>query len=81
MIAGVLTRFVKHRQAFYAGVHDHEDGLYMPCLNLAFATLFVGGVDYAIPYCGFWLTRAYFVIWCVYIAAGLFVGMLGETTV
>jgi len=58
-----------------------QDGIYLPCFNLAFATLFVGGVDYALPYCSFWLTRTWFLLWCIYIAAGLAVGMLCETTV
>lgn len=50
-------------------------------MNLAFATLFVGAMNYGVPYCGFWLTRAMMVLWVIYIAWGLLVALLLEWTI
>lgn len=109
-IAFFATKAIKHPQAFKKSLYDHEDGLFLPCFNLGFATLFVCVLDYAVPYCGFWyvvhsihqanrcpathdsaaldplrrsirLVRAMMVVWVIYIAVGLFVGMLLEWTI
>lgn len=53
----------------------------MPCLHLGAATLFVGILDYGVPYVGFWLVRTLFVVWVVYIASAFMVGMLLEWTI
>lgn len=80
-VSGVLSRAYFHPQAFKASWYDHEDGVYAPCFSLAWATLFVGIIDYGVPYCGFWLVRAMEVVWFVYIAVGLAIGMTLEWTV
>ncbi|KAL8281295.1 hypothetical protein RQP46_006329 [Phenoliferia psychrophenolica] len=79
-LAGISTRAYCHPEVFKRAVRSHEDGLYLPCVNLAFATLFVGVIDYGLPYVGFWLTRVWQVLWFVYLFAALAVGLLMETT-
>ncbi|KAK4701932.1 hypothetical protein P7C70_g4294, partial [Phenoliferia sp. Uapishka_3] len=80
-IAGTVTRAWCHPKAFKKALYSHEYGLFLPCINLAFATIFVGVVDYGLPYCGEWLTRAWEVVWFIYIAAALAVFMFMETSV
>jgi tellurite resistance protein TehA-like permease len=40
-VAGVTSRAIYHPRTFKNSFYDHEDGIYVPCMALAFATLFV----------------------------------------
>jgi tellurite resistance protein TehA-like permease len=40
-VAGVTSRAIYHTRVFKNSFFDHEDGIYVPCSALAFATLFV----------------------------------------
>jgi tellurite resistance protein TehA-like permease len=40
-VAGVTSRAIYHSRVFKNSFYDHEDGIYVPCFALAFATLFV----------------------------------------
>jgi tellurite resistance protein TehA-like permease len=78
--AGMATLLIKHPESFYNSFFDHEDGLYMPCFGLAIATLFVGVMDYGVPYCGFWLVRTMEVVFFVYIALAVVIALVLEIT-
>lgn len=41
-LAGTFTRAIYHPTVFKHALISHEDGLYLPCLSLAFASLYVG---------------------------------------
>lgn len=41
-VAGICTRARFHPAAFKHDVHSPEHGIWLPCIPLAFATLFVG---------------------------------------
>jgi tellurite resistance protein TehA-like permease len=40
-VAGVTSRAIYHPRVFRRSFFDHEDGIYVPCFALAWATLFV----------------------------------------
>jgi tellurite resistance protein TehA-like permease len=40
-VAGVSSRAIYHTRVFKNSFYDHDDGIYVPCFALAFATLFV----------------------------------------
>lgn len=79
-IAGVTTRAIYHPIALREAIYSHTDGLFMPCVNLAFATIFVGIIDFGVPYVGFWLVRTMFVVWFVYLFASFALGMFMVST-
>ncbi|WWD20932.1 hypothetical protein CI109_105410 [Kwoniella shandongensis] len=78
--SGVLSRLIFHPRAFFESFYDHTDGIYVPCFALAIAGLFVGSVNYAAPYVGFWFTRTLYVIWIFYIILNISVAMILENT-
>ncbi|GHJ84007.1 hypothetical protein NliqN6_0409 [Naganishia liquefaciens] len=80
-IAGVTSRAIYHPRTFKSSFYDHEDGIYVPCIALAFATLFVCVIDYAVPYVGQWLVTVLQVVWLAYAAVGLVIAMIMEYTV
>ncbi|AFR98260.2 hypothetical protein C343_06236 [Cryptococcus neoformans C23] len=79
-IIGVASRAIFHWANFKDSFFDHSDGTYIPCILLAVATLFVGIMDYGVPYCGFWLTRAMYVVYWVYVGCSLAIALILECT-
>ncbi|KAJ9091037.1 hypothetical protein QFC19_009274 [Naganishia cerealis] len=80
-VAGVTSRAIYHPRVFRRSFYDHEDGIYVPCFALAWATLFICIIVYAIPYAGPWLVRVMEVIWFVYLAVSLVIALVMEYTV
>ncbi|WVR05515.1 hypothetical protein IAU60_002533 [Kwoniella sp. DSM 27419] len=78
--AGMLTRLIAHPHSFYNSLFDHEDGTYLPCFGLAIATLFVGIIDFGVPYAGFWLVRTMEVVFFIYMAMSLVIALTLEIT-
>ena len=38
-LVGIIPRAAYHPKAFRRAVYSHEDGLYLPCISLAFASI------------------------------------------